>query len=671
MDVALVGDTVYALTRIGVITASPALEKWTRDSRFPMNTRQISNIPGDTTLLAITPTSVFVVDEQAKRLAVVPDGGTAVDLIGVKGGAAILAVRAANSSSGVWRIEPDGTSRPVLADVDPWDLVAEGKRIWVATLNEGVWRSEDSGETFKKVSKSGVASAVAVADGEVLAAWEGGLITDATGNEVRCTVPGGTVTSMTSVDGVLFAVADTANYPFTALFSCDDQGQGVPVPTGGWDDDHMPFQPTAIWPFDKKSAIVGTFRAGPALVNPDGLRITRSGFYATLGTAMHQEGNTLLVGFMSTGVYTTKDEGKTWVNVVKGTKSPLGVPPVSDTTDLYLDGEEIVVVDFDGITIGKGPYWRRVAGVEMQNAGRRNGLVEIAKDGEGRRWGRDFTDRLWLETEAGWEECATKGVRRLDGRGKHLVLATDNGFLRPKDCAVPAELAWDLGSANKYPLQCRSTDGWVLAPGSLWNEGRKVASLPEGDVQALAVRKRPDGKHEALVALLDVPLQSCIDGVCSAISEALPGPLEAIGWFESGRIWALEKRGTVLLSGTPEDTDSVRLSATAISESSGGGRGGEFRGPALTTQLEIPPWRKLGTPDFQNRGLKPGTTPAAGSSGASGVETAGAGAAESTPASETQRPWALIVAAEFAAAAAIAGAVWWTRRRRPRRHRPR
>lgn len=665
MDVAIVDDTVYALTRIGVIRSTPELSAWTRDSRFPMNTRQIAAIPGDNAVLAITLSSVFRIGTEAVRLAFVPDGGAAVDLVAMKGGSAILAVRAANAAGSVWRIEPDGTSKAVLNDVDPWDLLADGKDIWVATLDKGVWHSSDGGLTFDNVVTTGVASALTMLNGEVVVAWEGGRITDHKGETLRCEVPRATVTSMTVVGETLFAVADTDMYPFTALYACNELGKGVRVPTARSDEDNMPFQPTAIWPFNKSAAIVGTFRGGPALVGAEGLRIARTNFHATLGTATNQVGNTLLVGFMSTGVYTTKDEGKTWVNVVKGTTSPLGVPPVSDTTDLYLDGEEIVVVDFDGITVGKGTVWERMPGVAMPNAGRQNGLVEIAKDEQGRIWGRDFSDRLWLKTEAGWEQCVTTGVRRIDGRGSHLLLSTESGYLKPIACDEPAELAWDLGSANKYSQLSRSAEGWVASPQTLWYEGQKVATLPDGDVQALAVRQGTNGKTEVLVALLNVPLQRCVDGVCTGISTALPGPVEAVGWFESGRIWALEKRGTFLLTGTPDDTGEVLLHATSISDGKGGGSG-EFRGPAPLTLLEIPPWRKLGTPDFQDRKLSQGT---AHTSGTKQLQEPVPD--EVVPAAKSALPWSVIIGSEIALAATVVGAAVWLRRRRPRRHRPR
>lgn len=652
MDLALRGNEVRALTRIGVIVSSGELDGWERDPRFPVNTRQIAAVEKDATFFANTPTSIFHLGDELVRLGFVPKSGVVVALESLPDGNAIVGVRSEQGNGGVWLYPRGGTPKLLLGEVDPWAIRVTAKEIWVATLDKGVWSSRDNGVTFKARSKEGVSSALGFWNGEVVVGWEGGRITDATGEQLRCKLPDGTAISMVEIDKTLFAVADTSQYPFTHLYACAADGTARFVQSGSVDEDVMPFQPTAIWPFNEQNALVGTFRAGPALVGPSGLTVSRRGFHATLGTAVHQVGNTLLAGFMSTGVYTTKDEGKSWVNVIVGSKSPIGIPPVSDTTDLYLDGERIVVLDFDGITTALDSVWTRTPGVDRPMSGRRNALVEISPDARGRVWARDFAGGLWLRNDDEWQECATTGVIRMDGRGSDLILATANAYFLPQDCDEVAEPAWNLAAGQLSPAQSRGLGEWVLAPGGLWRKGVKILDMPDSPVQGLAVRTGEDGEPEVLAAMTDQPLLRCTPRGCEAVATALPGPLEAVGWFESGRIWALEKRGSFLLTGLPTDVGLVRKSEAAVSED-GERAGHEFQGPPSATQLEIPPWRQLGKPNFQDRENPDGAEGAAKQLGAPQA------------AAEEESVWGWVLAVEAAAVAAVVALMVRSRRSKP------
>ena len=56
---------------------------------------------------------------------------------------------------GLWRVEPQGEAKLIIPDVEPWQIVAEGRNVWVATIANGLWASEE-GQPFEQVSTGSV-----------------------------------------------------------------------------------------------------------------------------------------------------------------------------------------------------------------------------------------------------------------------------------------------------------------------------------------------------------------------------------------------------------------------------------------------------------------------------------------------------------------------------------
>ena len=226
------------------------------------------------------------------------------DLAAVPGGA-LVALRGAQA--GIWRF--DGTLVRV-AEVDPWQIAVDGDRVLVATLDQGLWTSEDGGRTFA-ASAPGTVSAVAFLEGHAWAGWsDGRLLKD--GVEA-CRLAGPPI-SLASIAGVTWAVVDSATGPSGSLARCGGLPRKVPPP----DDDPVPFQPTGLWPLDDAHALLGSFRSGPLVLDADGVRPARTGFRATIGSDAVVVDNQLTVALASSGVYATSDQGTTWRHVAAG-----------------------------------------------------------------------------------------------------------------------------------------------------------------------------------------------------------------------------------------------------------------------------------------------------------------------------------------------------------------
>lgn len=689
MDIALSGRSVLALTRVGVLATGTDLGRWHRDPRFPAALKLIAAEPGAAGVWGVTRAGVWRVEKSAVLVAPLPRGA-AVDIVSPAPAVAVIALR--GEQKGVWRVTAtDKTPVQTLADVDPWQLAVDGATIWLATLDHGLFVSRDGGKSFASDPKqaSGTVSAVAVLDGVVWAGWSDGRVTKGEDGQLVCTVKAGPPVAIAKVAGRILTVVDAPTGPLTDLYACDAgaeaPGEAVMVPSPRVDDDPTDIQPTSLWSLDAGRAILGTFRSGPLLVDAKGLKAARDGFRATLGAAAKPGPDGRLgVALMSTGVYVTLDDAKTWEPI-----APRGQPgPVTDTMDLLYTGDRVLVNDFEGITIGRADRWYRTPGTYAEGGGRNNALLEIADDKDGRLWGRDFQGHLWQQDGSAWTQCATSDVLRLDGQGDHLVVVTPAGFFQVPDVAAPgcagaATPIWPelSGAAKAHPAATRSDGHWLAAPGGLWLDGKAVATLPEDDVQALGVGALPTGAADApgasgsgatnvLVAQRTGELFECTASACVKVARPLPGPVVAVGYLGDGRMWALEERGSVLVSdpraaspGPVVDTTVVEAVVSAPT------RGANLGGETVEEQQRIPPWRSVGRPDFHesvgslgSAALptgRPGTggpTPATVASGAGGSQAPATGPLGLPPFSDTLF-WRAV---EGGALVALAGGVAFT-----------
>ncbi|MSP54604.1 MAG: hypothetical protein EXR69_03220 [Myxococcales bacterium] len=657
MDIALSGESVLALTRVGVLATDLSLSRWRRDARFPAALKLLAAEPGSA-VWGVSRAGIWRVDSSARLVAPLPGaagGRTAVvDVVSPAVGVVVVALR--GDDPGVWRVESgaSGGDAAVLvrtvSGIDPWQMAVDGATIWLGTLDKGLMVSRDGGKSFASVpgGDEGAVSAVAVIDGSVWTGWSDGRVTTGPDGRVTtgpdagpsaprlvCTVRVGPPIAMAKVGERVLTVVDAATGPLSDLYECPTvgpPGDAVMVPSPRVDDDPTPLQPTGLWALDAARAILGTFRSGPLLVDATGLQTARAGFHATLGEAAKPGPDGRLgVVLMSTGVYESRDGTETWTPIAarasephsatrrRWTLSPIWwswmprraqIGPVTDATDLHYAADRVTVVDFEGVTIGKRDQWSRTNGVYTAGGGRKNGLLEISDDAEGQLWGRDFDGNLWEQDGEIWTRCATGDVLRLDGEGDHLVVVTATSLLSVADCAAAGTPVWpDLPtSVTSGPAATRSDGHWLAAPGGLWRDGEAVATLPNEAVQALSVLEgaAEDGSATVHVALSSGAVLSCATGTCVEATKRLPGPVRAIGQLSSGSgrgglLWALEERGSILLS-HPGGTPGPVVDHLVVEADLGGPtRGANLGGETVEEQHRIPPWRSVGRPDFDKQ----------------------------------------------------------------------
>lgn len=660
MDVATRGDEVLALTRIGVLRADRSLQRWSRTPEFPTNTRHLTTTADGVAVWSNTPRRLWRVDTRARPVASLPEGGVLVDLAGVPGGA-VIAMR--GDTHGVWRVTEDGAVSPVLPDVDPWVLATHGSEVDVGTLDRGLWTSADEGRTFVHVGEDAAVSAIGRVSGQLWVAYADGRITRG-GGETVCTSEAGPPIAIAEVAGRALLVIDSLRGPLPDLYACGADGTADKLPSGLPGEDGLEPQPTGLWPVDPDHAVLGTFRTGAALVDASGAHYARNGFRATLASAVAQTSTgELLLGLMSTGVFHSVDQGATWTSIASGPTD--ASHPVSDAMDVAVAGERLLVVDFEGITIGRGDRWYRTEGASVEGSGRGNALMEVGADGAGTLWGRDFAGGLWREARGRWRRCAQGDVLRIDGQGSAMLLATTTGFVRPDACDTPGTRAWADLAGDTTGL--RSDGHWVAGHGRLWRDGQIVGSLQAGMVQAIAARVVGTGE-EVLVAGDRGTVQRCTEAGCAPAARALPSPVVAIGWLADGRIWATEQQGSFLVAEGDADLPGVSDANAVATETASARPSLDVAGPAAEATLTIPPWRGVGRADFagalkSGAAVLPLTRPSPDS-------RRGIGAADAAPREGSSSAWLYALYAIEATAAAV---IAWSflGRGRPRRRRRR
>lgn len=615
VDVALVGDTVLALARPGVMRADKGLTSWTRDPRFPSGTRHLAAGKGG--VWATTAAGLWRVEDTARRLTDLP--GSAVALA-AQGDAVWIAVR--GPRAGVYRW--DGTLTRVL-EADPWTFAVDGPRVWAGTLDHGLCTLVEG--SFQCDEGTAV-SALAQQGGQL---WVGRADGSVRGATLACTTAGPPL-AISFVHGRALVLVDSEAGPLHDLAWCGDGTTEALVPPDGAERER--FKPSGLWSITPDLALLGSFREGPFRVDADGVRPARTGFRATLTSAAVVAGDRLLLALMSSGIYSSEDAAASWAPLVGADTQ--GDAPVTDAMDLAVDGERVLVVDFDGIVTGRKGRWYRSRGMTLPDAGRPNALVEVATGPDHQLWGRDYAGGVWTQGPDGWTACATHGVARLDGWGDDLLLATRTGWLRPTTCAAEATPVLP-GDATRG----RSDGHWAVLDGRVLRDGAPITTWT-GDPAAIVA----DG-DAVLIAGDGSAVDRCAADGCTALTAPLPSRPVAIGRFADGRVWAAEAEGSLLIADATTPLPPAHAKVTADGRAS---LAWGVAGPAEDVEQAIPPWRKIGRADWSG-----GKAPAA---------PIGGPAAAAVAAAPTPSRWTWVIAAE---AIALVGVIAVAMRRRRRR----
>ncbi len=539
MEAAVGPDRVSVVTRVGVLSADRELTRWSRDPRFPPDCFVIEYGP-DGVGWAGAGGRVWRVGDKTESALQLDGGSHAVELAVTGSGAAIVAAR--GSAAGVYRIPADGSaSARVLADVDPWALLTGGDEVWVGTLGQGIWHSEDDGKTFRQVIAEGEYTGLGRVGDEVWAGDRDGNLRSMSGGETVAALSQGWVLDVVPVGSGILLMAELPG-GHQGLYTWNGKGAAAPLGEMDVDEDPGRINYTGAWALGDGTCIVGTFRRGPLVYDGKSLVPRRAGFRATVVRGAVQSGDRFTLALMGTGVYTSLDG---WGSFVAEHQPP---GPVTDTVSLGVHAGSVVAVDFDGVTVSDAVgSWNRFGGVDEPGAGRPNALADVGVDAKGRWWGVTEGRALWLREGEQWTSCAVSGGRRFDGTGETLLLVTDQGYMALKDCAGEGEPAWPGIESLRRPYESRSDGEWLAAAGGLWRRGKQVAPLPERPVDAMAVR----GNEVLVVQAGEVLL--CKGGACELAARSLPQSLHSVGWLPDGRIWAAEARGTLLATGGTAD----------------------------------------------------------------------------------------------------------------------
>ncbi len=532
---AAVGEEHVAVaTRVGVASAGFGLDGWARDPRFPPEVRRLAYGPGDVAWGAPAG-QLWRIGEQTERVLFFDSRTTAVDLATTGSGALIAALR--GDEAGVVRVA-DGEVERVLEGVDPWCLAADGERVLLGTVEQGLLSSSDDGRSFETLLEVGAGvSAVALLGSEIwLGLADGGLRVQREGawTDLPAIERGYATGFAQTPKGVLVTVQRVSQGHDTMLLFLGDWGREVQP--GRMRDDSTVVDLTGAWSLPDGRAMVGSFRRGPLVYGEDGLAPARDGFRATVtGGAAVDESGRIVLALMGTGVYVSEDAGASWG------PPGLGAGPVTDSVAVLAHGDEVLVVDFEGVTVlDPEGQWRRLPANPLLKPG--ENLVSVGFDAADTLWAVDRVGALYQLSGETWQACQQRGFR-LDGVGEHLVLATPGGFLAAAGCDEP----WPALALDTQPRidgrHARASQGWVAGGGAVWKGSEKRFDIPSVSVSAIAVRG-----DEVLVALDGGRIFHCTES-CRALDDAVPSPVAALGWLPDGRIWVAELTGTFLVQG--------------------------------------------------------------------------------------------------------------------------
>ena len=522
---------VLVTTRVGVMRSDLQLSNWERDPRFPPETKRVA--VWDKGAWAAPPTQLWEIleDDSMKLIKEFPNS-VIVDLDARDDGVVFLGVRGARK--GLWRIEPGGAAVELSSQLEPWKILVDGRDVWVGTLGQGLWSSEE-GQPFAQVS-TGSVTAIERVGSRVWVGYSSGLIVDAHTQVVEAQIEDGFATRIGALgpERAFLTVASPQrkSHPFQLL----ESGQLSNIEKIAVDEDSGYVGGTGVWSLKDGTAMVGTFRRGPLRWDGE-LKPARQGFQAMVskGAAIDNHGQ-LVMAFMGTGVYRWK-EGVIYPHDSDG--------PVTDSMIVRSALGEVVVLDFEGIKIlNEDGSWRIMRGEEDPKQRIRNMFRDIGRTEDGLWWALDARGRLWSkQEEQDWTSCFMRQGLRLDGDGAALQVVTTQGYFHPSCTAQ--EFAQLRGVNVK---ESRSWGAWFAGNGTLQFMQQKIAEIPEGKVDALV--KDGDG---VLLSVREEPLLFC-KTECIEVAPAVPEPLIALGRLSDGRIWALEESGSLLID---DETDEI------------------------------------------------------------------------------------------------------------------
>lgn len=649
LDASAAGEVVLVATRVGVLRSGPELSGWERDTRFPRDTRRVAALP-DGGAWATPGVSLWLVAKESRSLGDLPAGSLAVDLVAAGDGGGVVAVR--GEAAGVLRVEPTGAITTTLDGVDPWVLATRGDDVWVGTVDDGLWSSDDGGRSFDHTERGGQVSALGLVGGHLLVGWADGRLVDQDAGEVLLQAAGAIVTGIADDDGTPVLTLAGEHGPTGPLaLLAHGQLQGIPLTGLGLDEGLV--RPTGAWSVPSHGALIGTFRQGPLRVQGGALGTARSGFLATVtGGAAIDESGRLLLALMGTGTYLSTDGGASWAQQ-SGHDAP-----VTDAIGVVSLGRGLAALDFEGLSmLDAAGHWQRLATPAHPQAGRRNGLAAVAPGGRGTLWGLDVGGQLWRYADDQWLKCPEQGGVQLDGDGSQAHLLGPKSVLLLTDCAAPAEAIWaSAPTAQTDWSRARAAGDWLALLGSLWLRGARVAELPPSRITAIAARG-----DEALVGLESGEVLACTPSACTLAGPRLPGDPAAVGWLPDGRVWVAERRGTLLVAG---GTTTVAPWFTST-------EGHQPEGALL--RLEAPPWLPEGAPGQGAPGVSaPPAGPRGGGPG--GSPPGGPPAAEAPRAPEAEAapgprrfPWLPLGIGSMAAIVLLVVGAWrWAQRSRTR-----
>lgn len=531
LDVDVGREEILLTTRVGVMRTTPSIESWERDDRFPPDTKRVATWANGA--WGAPPTQLWEINALGKRLVQQNPQSIVATLDAREDGVVFVGWR--GRTKGLWRVEPQGDAKLIIPDVEPWQVVADGNNVWVATIEHGLWASEE-GQPFEQVS-TGSVTAVSRVDSAVWMGLVTGEIVDVHTQEVVTIIEGGFashIAAMNDGDALITVISPTRQaHPFQVL----SDGVLTPITKLDVDADSGLIGPTGTWALEGGTALVGTFRRGPLEWNGESMTPVRQNFHATVsgGAAMDANG-TVAMAFMGTGVYLYQN-GEVLSHPTEG--------PVTDSVSVSSVLGQIAVVDFEGINLLQADgSWGQMAGLPHQSGRINNALKQVGKTDKDTWWGFDYAGRLWTHQEDAWTPCALFGVIRLDGDGEDLVVVTQRGFVEPACGEVTGKAVPTMNTEES-----RAWGDWIATSEALYYEGQFVQSLPEAKIDSLV--KDGDG---VLVSARQEALLRCTVSKCTEVAPAIEESVIALGRLTDGRIWALEQRGSLLVDDGTEAT---------------------------------------------------------------------------------------------------------------------
>ena len=541
LDVDVGEHEILLTTRVGVMKTTPDIASWERDARFPPDTKRVATWSLETETGDIRsgawgapPTQLWEINALGKRLVQQHPQSVVTDLDARDDGVVFVGWR--GQTKGLWRVEPQGEAKLIIPDVEPWQIVVDGRNVWVATIANGLWASEE-GQPFEQVSTGSVTAVSRVGD----AVWMGlpsGELVDVHTQEIVATIEGGFASHIAELNGangeaLLTVVSPTRKaQPFQVV----ENGTLTPITKLDVDADSGLIGPTGAWSLNDGTAMVGTFRRGP-LRWDDALTPVRTDFHATVsgGAAMDDEG-TVAMAFMGTGVYLFQN-GEVLSHPTEG--------PVTDSISVSSVLGQIIVVDFEGINLLQSDgTWGQMPGLPHQSGRVNNALKHVGKTDVDTWWGVDYSGRLWNKTDQDWTACDLFGVLRFDGDGEDLIVVTKRGFVEPACGQVVTKSVPEMNTEES-----RAWGDWVATSEALYNKGAFVQSLPEAKIDSMT----KDGEG-VLISPRQEPLLRCTVDACTEEAPAIEEPILSLGRLKDGTLWALEQRGSLLLDDGTENT---------------------------------------------------------------------------------------------------------------------